>query len=356
MSTSDWTPWDSNHLEQIETADADSWNRWRESNPDVKPRLWTANLERKNLAGWNLADADLRLTRLTEADLRGANLKNAMLRGASLRDADLRDADLHRADLGPAQMDQGDGGIYYIDTTLSGAKLAGCRLAYADLHEADLSYCQLVNVDLSYANLNGAIVYGSAAWDMDLSNTRQQDLRITRADQPYLAVDRLELAQFIYLLIENVKLRDVLDTLTLKTVLILGRFTKERMKFLNLIRDAVRHARKIPLVFDFDKPASKDLTGTIEVLARLASYVVVDLSDPRSVPHELATVVPFLRTTPIVPLLDTRSSTYGMFPDIARYPWVLETRQYESEVDLKNILPGILESAAQQATRLRGGH
>ncbi|MEU8784003.1 pentapeptide repeat-containing protein [Streptomyces sp. NPDC048637] len=349
----DWRPWDPDHLARIEEGDAGSWNRWRDANPQVKPRLWTTNLSRKNLAGCNLSNADLRSVSLVEADLRGTNFQNARLRGASMRDADLREADLRGADLSPAQLEEGDGGVYYSSTILTGAKLSDCNLAGADLSNSNLSYCQFIGTDLSNASLDGATVFGTSAWDVKLNNTSQRNLRITRENQPYLAIDRLELAQFIYMLIENAKLRDVLDTVTVKTVLILGRFSEERMTFLNLTREAVRSAGKIPILFDFAVPANKDLTGTVEVLARLAHCVVVDLSDPRSVPHELATVVPFLRTTPVVPLLDSRSSTYGMFPDIASYPWVLDVHEYRSERDLNTILPSALKSAEKKFIELR---
>lgn len=354
MTTSDRISWNPSHLKRIESSDADTWNRWRAAKPSVKPDLWDAKIERRDFAGWDLSGADLRLVNLAESDLRDANLRNARLRGARLRDADLRGADLRGADLSQAEMEQGgESGYYYIPTNLAGARLAGSNLAGANLEHADLSYCQLVDIDLSNACLDGATVFGTATWDVNLSNTQQRDLRITRPNQPYLTIDNLELAQFVYLLIENAKLRDVLDTLSIKTVLILGRFTDERMKYINLIREAVRRAGKIPMVFDFDKSTGKDLTGTIETLARLASCVVVDLSDPRSVPHELATIVPFLRTTPVVPLLDTRSSTYTMFPDLNSYPWVLKTWRYQSEMDLTNKLPNLLARAAERGAKLR---
>ncbi|MGN6275529.1 MAG: hypothetical protein ACTHNP_06330 [Solirubrobacterales bacterium] len=57
---------------------------------------------------------------------------------------------------------------------------------------------------------------------------------------------------------------------------------------MDLVSNAVRAQGNIPLVVDFEKPASNDLTGTVETLARLARFVVADLSEPRSVPHELA--------------------------------------------------------------------
>jgi len=48
-----------------------------------------------------------------------------------------------------------------------------------------------------------------------------------------LSVDNLEAAQFIYLLLHNEKIRHVIDTITSKVVLILGRFAPERKPVLD---------------------------------------------------------------------------------------------------------------------------
>jgi hypothetical protein len=339
------------HVEQLERQDVDEWNTTRPSSI----ALYKAAIPGCSLAGRDLARADLRLANLRNADLRGADLQGAVMRGVKLVDADLRGANLAGADLGPAEVDDSDGGLLRFPASLSGAKLADCNLESSILIEADLTYCQLVGVNLSNADLSRARVYGAASWDVDLAGARQQDLCITKKGQGYFTVDTLELGQFIHLLIEYPRVRDVLDTISLKTVLILGRFSKQRKEYLSLVRDAVRAQRNIPLVVDFEQPASNDLTGTVETLARLARFVVADLSDPRSVPHELATIVPFLRTTPVLPLLDSRSSTYAMFEDFRSYPWVLETHTYDSDVDLRKLLPSALAAAQREAATLKEG-
>jgi hypothetical protein len=53
-------------------------------------------------------------------------------------------------------------------------------------------------------------------------------LVVSRWDEPAVTVDNIEVAQFISLLLHNEKIRDVIDTITSKVVLILGRFTDER--------------------------------------------------------------------------------------------------------------------------------
>jgi hypothetical protein len=157
---------------------------------------------------------------------------------------------------------------------------------------------------------------------------------ITERGQPEITVDDLEVAQFIYLLLNNKKIRDVIDTITSKVVLILGRFTPERKAVLDALRDKLREHDYLPVLFDFDKPASKDLTGTVSTLANMASFIIADLTDPSSIPHELATVIPNT-VVPVQPILLAGKSEYAMFVDFRRrYSSVLATHHYTSPEQL----------------------
>jgi uncharacterized protein YjbI with pentapeptide repeats len=134
--------------------------------------------------------------------------------------ADIRGADLIGADLIGANLN---------GANLVGANLGGAHLSSANLSGADLSGAVLVQTNLQGAILSGCHVYGISAWGTKLSEgTRQQGLIITPSGEPEVTVDDLEVAQFVYLLLHNEKLRKVIDTVTSKVVLILGRFTPER--------------------------------------------------------------------------------------------------------------------------------
>jgi hypothetical protein len=78
------------------------------------------------------------------------------------------------------------------------------------------------------ANLEACSIHGISVWNVELTEARQENLVITENDEPIITVDSLKIAQFIYLLLNNEEIRDVIDTITSKVVLILGRFTKER--------------------------------------------------------------------------------------------------------------------------------
>jgi uncharacterized protein YjbI with pentapeptide repeats len=319
-------------------------------------RLSGANLSKANLPGARLSEADLSGANLAEARLQGADLSGALfvtellsgrrITAANLSGANLTRANFARADLSGAALT----GANLTEAILlaanlgradvSGARLQGAYLSRADLAEANLrganlrgaklTGANLVETDLTGANLTACYVYGISAWNLKLEGTKQKNLVITPDDEPEITVDNLEVAQFIYLLLKNEKIRHVIDTITSKVVLILGRFTDERKAVLDAIREELRQRDYTPVLFDFAKPASKDLTGTIQTLANMARFIIADLTDPSSVPHELAVVVPNT-PVPVQPVVLEGRRQYAMFADLKRrYSWVLEPYNYAS--------------------------
>src|SRR4051794_1396804 len=167
-----------------------------------------------------------------------------------------------------------------------------------------------------------------AAWDLHLEGAEQADLIITRDDQPAITVDNLEVAQFIYLLLTNERIRHVIDTITSKVVLILGRFTPERKAVLDALRDELRKRDYLPVLFDFERPSGQTITETVSLLARMARFVVADITDAKSIPQELSVIVPDLPSLPVQPLLLESSGEYSMFEHFRHYPWVLPMYVY----------------------------
>src|SRR5262249_39926099 len=158
--------------------------------------------------------------------------------------------------------------------------------------------------------------------------TKQQNLVITHWDEPSVTVDNIEVAQFIYVLLHNEKIREIIDTVGRKAVLILGRFTTERKKVLNALREELRKRDYLPILFDFDVPATRDITETVSLLARMARFIIADLTDPSSIPKELEAIVPHL-AVPVQPLLEGAARPYAMFTDYWKYDWVLPPHWYE---------------------------
>ena len=270
-----------------------AWNKWRKEHPAIRPDLSEANLNQANLSGAYLSGADLSGAILSGADLSGANLRGAILSGADLSGAILSGADLSGANLLEANLS----GAYLLGADLSRADLSG-----ASLTQADLSGASLVQANFKEATLTGCSIYGISAWNLKLQGAEQSDLIITPRDEPTITVDNLEVAQFIYLLLNNERIRDVIDTITSKVVLILGRFTDERKPTLDAIRDALRRRNYLPVLFDFDKPAGRSFIETVSTLAHMARFVIADFTDPKIVLQEVQHIVPNI-AVPVIPLL-----------------------------------------------------
>jgi Pentapeptide repeats (8 copies) len=194
------------------------------------------------------------------------------------------------------------------------------KLSGADLHGAGLTHATLVKTNLEGANLADCSVYGISAWDVRLARANQSNLNITPAGESAIQVDSLEVAQFIYPLLNNEKIRDVIDTVGKKAVLILGRFTTDRKAVLDAIRKALRNNGYLPILFDFEKPSTRDTHETIITLAGMVRFIVADITDPKSIPQELASIVPNLPSVPVQPLLQNGFEPWGMYDHIKRYP------------------------------------
>jgi hypothetical protein len=303
--------------------------------------LAEADLTRANLAGANLTGANLAEADLTRASLTGANLAGANLTGANLAEADLRMADLSKTNLSKANLSKAN-----LETAnLAGAKLAGAhlvganlkvaKLAGANLAGASLSTAILIHTNLTNADLTGCRVYGISAWDLKLKGAKQRDLVITAFGQPEITVDNLEVAQFIYLLLHNEKIRDIIDTIGKKGVLLLGRFTEGRLAVLERLRVELRKRDFVPMVFNFDKPETKDFTETVRLLAGLSRFVIADITNPRSTRLELQATVPEYMI-PFVPIIEDGEEPFAMFQDlwVKHRAWVLDPIAYGSVEEL----------------------
>ena len=291
------------------------------------------------LTGADLRDGHLDGARLCKAQLDGATLTGACLNGANCEDASLRGAQLDQAQLSMANLVGADlEGANLAGANLSGANLMSARLRGAQLMGADLRAAILVQADLSNADLRQAAVYGVSAWNVILDQTRQDDLRIDIADPHFITCDNIEVAQFVHLCVNNRKIRDVIDTISAKAVLILGNFSPERKVVLDRMKNLLRRRGLVPILFDFDKPGSRDLTETISMLAHLSRFVLADLTDARSIPQELKSIIPHLPSVPIQPVLLASQRGYAMFEHFERFPWVRPTCYYQDTEQLLDML------------------
>jgi len=320
----------------------EAWNLWYEAHREVIP---------------DFEGADLRGMDLSKAKLDQASFYNSLLSRASLADADLRlayfvKADSSGADLRHATLLR----AWLLKTDLREADLRGADLREANLQGADLSGAALVRTKLAAARLTGCRIYGISAWDVVLdAETKQQELIITPPDQPSITVDNLEVAQFVYLLLRNEKIRRVIDTITSKVVLILGRFTPDRKAVLDALRAELPKRDRLPVIFDFDKSATRDTHETITTLARMARFIIADITEPHSIPQELVSIVEQFPSVTVQPILQEGSEPWGMFDHIKRYPWVLPIVLYTVQEALISRLDDLVVAPVEAKVRaIRG--
>ena len=343
-----------------------AWNRWKYENspsPQIKisnARLCGRKLTRKDVLWGNLSGSDLH-----SADLSGADLSLTNLRGVDLHDAILIRTNFSGADLSEANLR----GAYLLDACLSGTDLCGADLSNADLSLADLTHSilkramlvgtnlestNLIEADLSEAMLIDCRVYGISAWRIGLSDIKEQsNLRITPDDEPAITVDNLEVAQFIYLLLHNEKIRSLIDTIGKKGVLILGRFTEERKAVLDAIRIKLRELGFVPMMFDFERPTQRDFTETIKTLAGMSRFIIADITNPKSCPLELQATIPDYKI-PFVPIIRENEAPFSMFQDLKnKFDWVLDILEYDSVDNLIEVMESaVVRPALEKAEQL----
>ena len=315
------------------------WNQWRMANPEIVP---------------NLAYVDFGLGGLHGVDLRGVNLIGANLYKAfprtDLSEADLRNAFLRQANLTSVRLQR---------AKLTGASLYMARLKQTFLQQAtlvgaDLRGVLLEGTNLMNADISGARIYGISVWDVKTDGLTQENLVITPPHQPEITVDSIEMAQFIYLLLQNKNLRQAIDTISQKGVLILGRFTAERKAVLDAIRDKLRTLGFVPMMFDFEKPKHRDFTETIKTLAGLSRFIIADITNPKSSPLELQATMPDYMI-PFVPIIQEGEEPFSMFRDLKQKygEWVLDVLEYDSADGLLAVLePAVVRPALELSEQL----
>jgi uncharacterized protein YjbI with pentapeptide repeats len=352
---------DKNQVEVIKLG-VEAWAKWRRNHSSESIDLLGSKFNLENLAGINLG-----FTSINKVNFYGANLRNANFREAT-GTADFSDACLINADFSGSKLAETNfhganlSGANFSKAYLGRVNFSNTNLTNAIFHAADLYRANLTNANLLGANLSRALlvesileqtqisncdVYGISVWDVKGEPREQENLRITRVNESVITVDNLQVAQFVYLLINRKNLRNVLDSITSKVVLILGRFTPERKKILDVISNELRKYNLLPIIFDFERPADRDFTETIKTLAGISLFIIADITSPKSSPLELQATVPDYQI-PFVPIIQAGEEPFSMLNDlIGKYRWVLQPVLKYSSSD--NLLQGFKEAIIDRA-------
>ncbi len=321
------------------------WNEWRNNNPNIIPDFRKYNFYddqikynsiygQPYLEGYNFDGVDFFETSMRDGDyincsFNGSKMNYVDACFANFFDCKFNDASIRVSKIGSASFIDCE----FFKTNLSYCSAEETSFNNCYIESTNLSNISFIKTNFSNSTLKKCSVYGISSWDLTLDNTKQEDLIITDSidDVVPITVDNIEVAQFLYLIINNVKLRNIIDAMTTKIVLILGRFTDDRLKILRIIKNKIRENDMIPILFDFNGPTNKDINETIQLLANISKFVIADITNPRSIPQELITIVPNSPSTIIQPIILKGGSEYGMFEHFTRYPWVKEKIIYSDE-------------------------
>ena len=178
-----------------------------------------------DLRGANLDEVMLGYADLRAVILDGASMRGAWMKGVQLQDASLKGVDFGRSEYG-RDTRMMEGNFNYAD--LSGAQLQEADLSdstfkQTNLSGADLSGSNLSNTVFTKSNLTNTIltqsrIYGISAWDLMKEGAQQDNLLIESAGD-LISVDDLEIAQFVYLMLHNKNITNVISTIGWKAVL-----------------------------------------------------------------------------------------------------------------------------------------
>jgi uncharacterized protein YjbI with pentapeptide repeats len=172
---------DPTHLAEL-LKGVESWNRWRAANPQLKhPDLTRADFTSDNVKATqvycpndklgtdvNLEKANLKGASLKEANFERVNLFGADLTGAWLKGAGFQKAKLHRANLQNSKLNDAN----FERASLEAANLQEANLVMANFQAADLVRADLQSANLLMANLNGANLRGANMEGSNVTNVR----------------------------------------------------------------------------------------------------------------------------------------------------------------------------------------
>lgn len=380
------------------------WNKWRKNNPDIIPKLKGLNFKELNWhpskgPGIDFSKADLSNSDFTGAmlnypDFINANLTNSKFNKSLIQNARFINCKMRKANFEWAVLNYSiftgveKAGAFanstlqevnfdncmlrsasFIGANLRQASFVGADLSFAYLTDANLLDANLTNTNLTKASMQrtrlintsieGAIIteakiYGISAWNLKGKPKSMNKLVITADDESEITVDDIDIAQFIHLLLKREKLRNVINTITSKAVLILGRFTIERKAILDSLADELRKYNLLPIIFDFEKATSRDFTETIKVLAGLSFFVIADITDPSAIPLELQATVPDYQI-PFITIIEKGKTPFSMFKDLQKFPWMFSPLAYSSMDDLiKGFKEIFIDRAFEKQKELAG--
>lgn len=318
------------------------WNNWRDHHPgplDFASPHWHDSMECGGMPSKGANCLDFSGVHLCDVNIYSAFAEGLNLRGAVFENTVIEEGDFSRCDFS---------GATFRNTRFNKTILTQSTFEGATFNNCNLNRVNLTGADFRVREICETVVYGLSAWDLNTSTeSRQSKLVIEKTYEFYsdliqqgqipMMVDDIELAQFVYYLSDHKKMRQTLNILNDRGVLLLGRFQEGGLARLDGIRQWFQERGFTPMMFDFARPDNLSLTETVVTMAGLSKFILVDLSGP-SVPAELQAILSQIKK----PLM-VFGDPYALAADLADHTRVfpLEGNDEQLLASIEQTLPAI---------------
>lgn len=321
-------------IQSIEKSDRSIWDNWKNTQANFSPfygvnfnDIINGPIYKYDFSGLQFDNCHFMDLQFVGCNFERSIFKNCQIKGSksSFRNSILKHASFNQ--------------VTFSEVGFSGSILTNCIFKHCILEKLDLYGASLINSEFYDSSIIDCDIFGANIWSIKTENTVQRDLKMpykeqkNDSDKEQITIDDIELGNIVYLLAVNSNFTKFIDQSKSSFVLVLGRFG-ENITRLNSIKKKLREEKFSPIVFDFKSPNTLDLIEVIILLSLLSKFIIVDLSEPRSVPAELQSILSTLMI-PVVPILYKRSTVYGTYSFTNRYKWVLPVLVFD---DIKDVL------------------
>jgi len=266
----------------------------------------------------NLQHAHLHHVSFARSHYFGGSLQNSNLYRADFRDVELRGV---QAGWMHATMSRFES-ARVTDTHFNEAQFRGVRLAGATFqggtftaslfHGIEMQQSTWRDVDLSKAMLfevecDGAVFENCTIFAIGVCRVKgtprlQSELNTGAPHEPKLLVDDFKLGPFLYEIDRDEAIPRLFELLASKLVLILGRFLPQTKRGLDRLHAELRLRNYVPVLVDSELDGRFNATTLVSVVAMCTRFVVVDVTNPKTVIAEVDAILK-QRPVPVQPIV-----------------------------------------------------
>lgn len=250
--------------------------------------------------------ADLRKIKADALDLGYAVLERCRFDDAILSRASFNLASLKEASFKNAKFSS----CSFVNSSCNRAQAQGVIFA-----DCDLRFSQFSDADLASARFSDCKLYGSSFWNINDAGLQASALDISIGGDRSLMTDEVVFAPLSFLLEQGHRFIELIHSIRLKSVLVLGQDTGPGWDVLKHIQKTLRQHGLIGIIAKEQANIVSDTTlRKINTLAALSQFVIVDNTRPSGHLYEFFSVKNL--DCPIAVLQEQGKGATRMFDDL----------------------------------------